>query len=37
MATAVTPTVKWATSLDEALARAQREGRLVMLDFFSPT
>ncbi len=37
MATTVMPAIKWAASLDDALARAQREGKLAMLDFFSPT
>ncbi len=37
MATVVTPTIRWVNSLDEALARAQREHKLVMVDFYSPT
>ncbi len=29
--------VCWMSSLEEALERAGREGKFVMLDFFSPT
>ncbi len=29
--------VRWSDSLDEACEQARRDGRLVLLDFFSPT
>jgi hypothetical protein len=30
-------TIRWRTSLDEALQEAGRSGKPVLLDFFSPT
>jgi len=29
--------IQWLDDLDEACQRAQRENKLVLLDFFSPT
>ncbi len=29
--------INWASDLEEACERARREGKLVLLDFFSPT
>lgn len=29
--------INWTGNLDEALDRARSEGKLVLLDFFSPT
>jgi len=31
------PLFHWGESLDEASERAEREGKLVFLDFYSPT
>ncbi len=30
-------TIPWATSVDEAIARAKTADKMVLLDFFSPT
>jgi hypothetical protein len=29
--------IRWLSSVDEAVARSKQSGKLVLLDFFSPT
>jgi len=29
--------IRWLSSLDEAIAQSKKSGKLVLLDFFSPT
>jgi hypothetical protein len=31
------PSIPWVTSVDDAIAQAKTTGKLVLLDFFSPT
>ncbi len=32
----MTTTIDWLTTMDEALARARKESRPILLDFFNP-